>query len=201
LRQWLKHYGIGVDCSAFVQQALSRVIQACRAATGEYRGGLDSDGAGWMTSKGVYREVTSHRGELERFQQVSTPGEARPGDVLVKQGHMRMVARTERVEGAGIILQLAESTSATDIPSGQAGQEPDIGPRLIQVEYPQPNRPIHQQMPSRKRLYDDGYHPEPEERKYILGRLRALDHLCRAHPELDVATASKKDIDAKQGSS
>ncbi len=189
LRQWLVTYGIGVDCSAFVQQVLTRLMQVCHAADGESSGQRQGPGVGWITSLGVYAEVTAGPRRGSRFDRVSTPAQARPGDVLVKQGHIRILASAQMAQGDGLILHLAESTSATDIPSGQVTEEPDIGPRLIQVTYPEPHFPIHAQMALRKRLADGEYHTEPEERRYILGRLRALDRLCRQHraPEAPAA--------------
>jgi len=34
LRRWLKKYGVGIDCSGFVQQVLKRLIEVCRAEIG-----------------------------------------------------------------------------------------------------------------------------------------------------------------------
>jgi hypothetical protein len=190
LREWLKEYGIGVDCSAFVQQALTGVMEACHAIAGPSCDHGATSVVGWMTSRGVYRELTAEPPEGERFQRVPTPADARPGDVVVKNGHMRIVAATEPTSGGALILQLAESTAAPGIPCGQAGEEADIGPRLIQVTYPAPQRPVHQQTPLRKRLSDVEFAAQAEERGYVLGRLRALDRLCREHPAAEPPAAT-----------
>jgi hypothetical protein len=147
-----------------------------------------------MTTKGVYRELTAEPRETERFQLMSTPGKARPGDVLVKRGHIRVVAQTEAAEGDAVVVHLAESSSAIDIPCGQAKEEADIGPRLIQVKYAQPARPIHKQTPLRKRLCDHEYRTEPDERVYVLGRLKALDRLCREPTAPEATPACTVDI-------
>jgi hypothetical protein len=181
LRKWLKEYGIGVDCSAFVQQALTRLVRACCGAVGDSAAGQRGYHVGWMTSGGVYGDVTGDAGNDGRFERVPTPGEARPGDVLVRRGHIRIVANAEPAEGGAIILNVAESTSATDIPLGQAGEDPDMGPRFLQVKYPESSQPIHEQSPLRRPLSEDGFMADREERRYVLGRLKALDLFCRGH--------------------
>jgi hypothetical protein len=174
LRQWLKTYGIGVDCSAFVQQALARVVRACSAATGEVSGESQSYEVGWMLSRGVYREINAAADEDSRFERVPTPGEARPGDVLVKRGHIRIVAGVEAAADGGVILDLAESTSAKGIPTGLSDVDIDIGPRLIRVKYPEPDRTIDGQILMRQRWHDGAFALDAEEHVYILGRLKAL---------------------------
>jgi hypothetical protein len=196
LRNWLKKYGIGVDCSAFVQQTLTRLVRACYAAIGDNPDRGHSHSVGWMTSKGVYRDIMADPGKGERFEKVSTPGEARPGDVLVKWGHIRIVASAETAKEGGVILDLAESTSARDIPLGQASEEADIGPRLIQVRYPEPNSPISKQTPLRRRLGEDEFRADREERVYSLGRFRALDQFCREHQAPEATAASPGDLGA-----
>jgi len=179
LRQWLKTYGVGVDCSAFVQQALTRVVRACYAAMGEVSGESQSYEVGWMLSRGVYREINADAGEASRFEHVATPGEARPGDVQVKRGHIRIVAGVEAAADGGVILDLAESTSAKGVSVGLTDVDTDIGPRLIRVKYPEPDRAIDKQTPMRQRWHDGAFAPDEEERVYILGRLRALARFCR----------------------
>jgi hypothetical protein len=98
---------------------------------------------------------------------------------LVRPGHIRIIARAEVAEDGSLILHQAESTSATDIPCGQALEDGDIGPRLIQLKYPAPDHPIHEQSPLRERLSDEEYQADAEEAEYVLGRLQALDRLCR----------------------
>jgi len=185
LRVWLKTYGIGVDCSAFVQQALSRLTGAGHAAIqGTAQQDRDHD-VGWLRTFGVYADVMGQPGRLDRFAHVSTPSQARPGDVLVKRGHMRIVARVEPSPDGSVVLHLAESISATGIPRGLAHPEADIGPRLIQIRYPDPNAPIERQTPFLKLPGRGQYEADETERAYVLGRLRTLERMRLAHPAPD----------------
>jgi len=194
LRRWLREYGIGVDCSAFVQQAHTRLVEASRVAVGDARNTGHDYRVGWMTSSGVYRDVTADAESRDRFDQVPTPDKARPGDVLVKRGHIRIVAGVGTAEDGGVILSLAESTSARDILSGQASEEDDIGPRLLQVKYPEPDNPISEQTPLWKRLSEKEFRAERTESVYVLGRLGALDQLCREHQAPDAKAAPPTDL-------
>lgn len=174
LRQWLKTYGIGVDCSAFVRHALTRLVRACYAAVDEVSDQSHTYEVGWMLSRGVYREINAAADEDSRFERVPTPGEARSGDVLVKRGHIRIVAGVEMAVDGGVILKLAESTSAKGVPTGLTDVDTDIGPRLIRIKYPEPGRAIGAQTPLRQRWHDDASAADPEECRYILGRLKAF---------------------------
>jgi hypothetical protein len=175
LRAWLRQYGIGVDCSAFVQHALVRLVRSSRAAAGKAPGARDGSGLGFVRSGWVYRDVTeSADGDL--FCHVPTPGAARPGDVLVKRGHMRLVTGSERTADGAAILHLVESISASGIPYGQVTVEVDIGPRRLQVKYPQPERRIGEQLPLHRAGESSPFKEDDEERLYVIGRLRALAH-------------------------
>jgi hypothetical protein len=159
-----------VGCSAFVQQALTRVIRACRATEPAPSHKDPDQPVGRMTSRGVYREVASDPGRNSgRFERLAAPQHARLGDVSVKHGHIRIIMCTETAGDSALILKAAESSSATDIPLGQAHQESDIGPRLVKVRYAATERPIHEQTPSRRCLSDDEYQTEVEEQEYVLG--------------------------------
>ena len=72
-----------------------------------------------------------------------------------------------------IVLDLAESTSARDIPKGREIEENDIGPRMIQVQYPEPERPIREQSPVQMGP-EERFTPGSDESSYILGRLKKL---------------------------
>lgn len=174
-RQWLKQYGIGVDCSGFVQQALIRLVKASCAFLGKTPDERDSCGVGWMTTHGFRRDILGTATERDSFGSVVTPRKARPGDVLVSQSHIRIVIDVEPCPDDALILHLAESTSAVDIPLGQVTAEADIGPRRIQVQYPQPDQPIARQVPLFRRLYDKTFAADEAESAYILGRFRKLE--------------------------
>ena len=72
------------------------------------------------------------------------------------------------------VFDLAESTSARDIPKGREAEESDIGPRMIQVQYPDPERPICEQSPVQQGP-EERFTPGSDESSYILARLRKLN--------------------------
>ena len=174
LRGWLRRYGVGVDCSGFVQYALNAVLAASYAALG--RTPAETEGTGFVRAGWVYRQASADlRGSEARFRPVPTPGEAGPGDVLVSPSHIRIVVSAIACAGRGLVLDLAESTSAPGIPCGLSTEEADIGPRLIQLCYPAPARPIREQLPLRRGPGESAFREADEERQYILGRCRWLD--------------------------
>lgn len=197
LRQWLKTYGIGIDCSGFVQHALTHVVRACCAAAGETSEQSRHYEVGWMLSRDVYREINAPTGADSRFGPVATPGDARPGDILVKPGHVRIVAGVEPEAGGSVVLQLAESTSAKGVPVGLTEVETDIGPRCIRIRYPEPGRPIDAQVPQRQRWQDSVFVPDARERIYILGRLKDLARFCAGHWPVMHAADEQEPCDAR----
>ena len=173
LRAWLRHYGVGTDCSSFVQHTLTRVVRSCYARIGEhYREQVNYE-VGWMRAIAVYSRLTTDPPSSERFESVQTPMDARPGDILVKKGHSRLVVRMNAMDDGSAMLDLAESTSARDIPKGREIEENDIGPRMIQVQYPEPEQPICEQSPVQKGP-EERFTPNSDESSYVLGRLRKL---------------------------
>jgi hypothetical protein len=177
LRNWLKHFGIGIDCSAFVQHTLTRLVKACFQKMGaDPKRYLDYE-VGWMRAASLYTRLRTDPPSSERFEVIHTPREARPGDILVKKGHIRLVAKVLTLDDNNIILEMTESTSAKDISNGLQTEEDDIGPRLIQVHYPEPDLPISQQSPSQKGPINR-FTPESDESCYFLGRLKVLSHHC-----------------------
>ena len=176
LRRWLKKYGVGIDCSSFVQQVLRCLIDMSRAEVGKVTDNELELDKGLLRCGWVYRNITegARYGE-PAFVEVTSPIKARPGDVVVSRSHIRIVANVEVVEGEGIVFELAESTSARDMPMGQMCEEIDIGPRIIQVKYPKPDQPIVKQTPLKKRLIDDTFKEDKAERSYIIGRYQAFE--------------------------
>ena len=174
LRGWLRRYGVGVDCSGFVQHALNSLLAACHAAAGWTDGAQEAVGfvrAGW-----VYRQASADQPEADsRFRSIATPAEARPGDVLVSPGHIRIVVGAAAAPEDGLVLDLAESISARGVPSGLVAEEADIGPRLIEVRYPEPERPIGEQTPLRRCPGEGTFQAAVEEKRYVFGRYRELD--------------------------
>jgi cell wall-associated NlpC family hydrolase len=179
LRAWLRRFGVGVDCSGFVQHALNSLVAASHAALGQGIGPADHTGflrAGW-----VYREAsTACTGDESRFGPVGTPAEARPGDVLVRPGHVRIVVGLAKGGKESLVLDLAESTSARGVPCGLERAEADVGPRLIQMIYPAPEQPVGGQAPLLRLPREKAFEQAGGEREYVLGRFHALGRLWAA---------------------
>jgi hypothetical protein len=173
LRTWLKQYGIGVDCSAFVQHALTEVVRSCYVRMGAHDHEYLDYEVGWMRPITVYSRLTTDPPSSKRFVNVRAPMDARPGDVLLSRGHSRLVVRVNSMDDGSAVFDLAESTSARDIPKGREIEESDIGPRLIQVQYPEPERPICEQSPVQKGP-EERFILGSDESSYILGRLKKL---------------------------
>ena len=77
------------------------------------------------------------------------------------------------MDDGGTAFVLAESTSTRDIPKRRETEENDIGPRMIQVHYPEPERPIYEQSPVQMGP-EERFTPGSDESSYILGRLKKL---------------------------
>jgi hypothetical protein len=182
LRLWLKRYGIGIDCSGFVQQALQKLVdeQTPRARQDIHEDKSSATGhrVGFLRCGWVYRDITECSQNPARiFDAIATPAQTRPGDLLVNRHHMRIVMDVEACADGSLRLVLAESTSARDIPEGHAGAEEDTGPRVIRLVYPSPNRPIAQQTPQTERSPDGQFPEDSEEKTYVIGRYRMLGKL------------------------
>lgn len=171
LREWLKKYGIGVDCSGFAQQVLMQLLEFLKA---ENISSSKSE-VGFLRCRWVYREITESQEQSQAiFAEVATPSQAKPGDVLVNTHHMRVIVQIEEIQNEGIIFELAESTSASDVPSGYKFEDDDIGPRRIQIKYPKIGQPISNQTPQMKRLIDPKFVENRDEKAYVIGRWREL---------------------------
>jgi hypothetical protein len=177
MRKWLKKYGIGIDCSGFVQQALKRLIKTSSAELRQIANRKTKPDIPFLRCLWVYKSVTATKNSERIFKQVLTPVQARPGDVLVNRNHMRIAMNIEAVEDDGVIFELVESTSAGDIPSGKTREEPDIGPRIIHVKYMKSNWPISKQTPLWKRSHESTFKEDRAESTYVIGRYRELDQL------------------------
>lgn len=179
LRKWLKTYGVGIDCSGFVQQVLQRLVDVHRLEMGNVSHREADPDLPFLRCQWVYAAIRERAEETARlFMRVSTPAQARPGDILVSRQHMRIVADIDIGADDGVIFTLAEATSASDIPAGQIREETDIGPRIIQIQFAKPDQPIAEQTPLRKRLIDDMFQADEAENAYVIGRYRKLDHDC-----------------------
>jgi len=117
LRKWLVTYGIGVDCSGFVSQALNLVM-----------GDLVGQGGGSAPAS-IALGSSGLKGGAKNFAEVARPKDLRPGDTMWREGHIRIV--TSVSAGASEVqFTTAESTAA----------QSDIGPTSAQWRYPDPEQ-------------------------------------------------------------
>ena len=174
LRAWLQRYGIGVDCSAFVQHCLTHLLQVSYAAVRATPARPQDATVGWMRAASTHRKLIQGSKDC-RFDLIATPKHARPGDILVSKGHSRIIIAAQSAEDGAWVITLAESTSRTDLVAGKWFLA-DVGPRRYQVRYLAPDRAIQDQLPAHKRVAEAAFEFEPseDERQYLIGRLKRL---------------------------
>jgi hypothetical protein len=112
LRNWLVRYGIGIDCSGFVSQALNRVLEGVYGRPLEANERLNH-GSGQL------------RGGARGFTQIQNTDELRPGDTMHIPGHIRVIMSTRRGEDGVMVFTTAEA---------HAGRG-DIGPDRADWRY------------------------------------------------------------------
>lgn len=107
--RWLKKYGIGVDCSGFVTQALD---YATTEVVGTDPGlGEDRD----------MRNAASLNSRRSDFRRVTSVADVRPGDTMWLEGHIRIVTRVGPGPGGrGLQMMIAESTPNAQMPAARA---------------------------------------------------------------------------------
>ncbi len=105
MRVWLEKYGIGVDCSGFVAQALNVMMTGAGANSADL---LSATGTGSASLKGG----TSKFDELSNPQQ---EGILRPGDTMHIPGHIRIVTQVGKSAEGFVKFMTAESSSAKDV--------------------------------------------------------------------------------------
>lgn len=105
MRSWLVKYGVGVDCSGFVAQALNKMMTGAGATSADL---LSPTGTGSASLKGG----TSKFDELPNPQQ---EGILRPGDTMHIPGHIRIVTQVGKTGEGFVKFMTAESSSAGDV--------------------------------------------------------------------------------------
>jgi len=110
MRAWLIHYGIGVDCSGFVSQALNRVMAKV------YDRPLEGEEALGSGARGIKGSGT----------QITDPAQLRPGDTMHIPGHIRILSRVDRDADGHVLFVTAESRS---------GGKADVGPDRWEWRY------------------------------------------------------------------
>jgi hypothetical protein len=112
LRAWLVRYGIGVDCSGFVSQALNQVTTKVRGTPLTKKERLKKGGAGL-------------KGGAKGFTKITDPTQLRAGDTVAIPGHIRIILRAHRIPG-GVQFVTGES---------RAGGTADVGPDRVEWRY------------------------------------------------------------------
>lgn len=109
LRAFLQHYGLGVDCSGFVAQAINKLVALFKDATA-----ADRIAAPHSTNSAALK------GGQGPFERVTDPTALCGGDTMWLSGHIRILAWAER-RGDRIVFCTAESRSSNP---------KDIGPSI-----------------------------------------------------------------------
>lgn len=104
-RQWLARYGLGIDCSGFVTQALNQ--------TSSRVFGRDLNKSETLDPLNV--NSAALKGSAPGFTTVARPDQLRPGDTMHKPGHIRVVTRVEITAEGHVKFTTAESSSVNDI--------------------------------------------------------------------------------------
>jgi hypothetical protein len=113
IRGWLQQYGIGVDCSAFVSQALNRAAERVL-------------GRDLTSAETLNRGSAALSGDAAGFSRVENPADLRPGDTMRIPGHIRIITGVRTDDTDGFIFTTAES---------RAGGSADVGPDRADWRY------------------------------------------------------------------
>jgi hypothetical protein len=100
LRKWLIKYGIGIDCSGFVSQALNEVMAEMHEHLGMSTEAL----------RPLHKGSGQLKGGSAGFAKVKEPRLLQPGDTVHTPGHIQIITHVEQTT-AGIEYTTAESHS------------------------------------------------------------------------------------------
>ena len=114
LRAWLVHFGVGIDCSGFVSQALNILLADVLG-----RGLNESERLVPLMTSAASLNAAIDGGA--RFERVASPAQLCPGDTMGYPGHIRIVSRIEMRPDGAVTIHTAESTSRAD-----AGPSPGV---------------------------------------------------------------------------
>jgi peptidoglycan hydrolase-like protein with peptidoglycan-binding domain len=106
LETWLRTHGVGVDCSGFVSQALTSVLQKQRHAAG-LEGPVKPISLGSKGLKGGSKDFA----KVGEGKDCKGPRCLQPGDTMYIPGHIRILASVEAKDG-GIQFTTFESAAA-----------------------------------------------------------------------------------------
>ncbi len=190
---WLKRYGIGVDCSGFVTQALDNVIEnvaGTKTTIGEQRSGIPS----WQLAGGY-----------GNFAKVNTPASFRPGDTMWLDGHIRIITRVgPTANGKGTKFMTAESAIET-----YEGLKDDFGiqdayrPGLMEViwRYPNSSEIEGLQQKTNNNNWDEASVDRwtNDRRTHVYGRHKQLSEAQKREPKDPGGSPKKQEGDPPTG--
>ncbi|CAN7463080.1 hypothetical protein [Paraburkholderia hospita] len=102
LRDWLIRFGVGIDCSGFVSQALNALmLRALERDLGQAER-ISTNAAG----------LNAQIGGQRNFDAVAQPDDLRPGDTMGYPGHIRIVTRVDAQSDGSVVFLTAESSSS-----------------------------------------------------------------------------------------
>jgi cell wall-associated NlpC family hydrolase len=123
IQRWMRHTGVGVDCSGFVQQAMIRAREAERRMTSIANSIRGVFGLPPVPLPPAISPVERSAASFTRGARVRRPTDLRPGDAWVVRGggHVRIVTNVRQVTPAGgsttIEFDTAESSGGSTQPS------------------------------------------------------------------------------------
>ncbi|GAA0504294.1 hypothetical protein [Deinococcus depolymerans] len=111
ITSWLKRYGIGVDCSGFVTQALDNATTTLTGVDPK----IGNENVRVNTGSGALK------GGQGVFGRVMSPKSVKAGDTMWLSGHIRIVIKSGPApDGKGIQMLIAESTPNEQMPASAA---------------------------------------------------------------------------------
>ncbi len=127
LHAWMVEYGIGVDCSGFVAQALNRIMA-------QAYGGAAPPGYTPLSITGTSSSMLGEGRRRGSFALVDHPADLRPGDLMHHPGHIRIIATVTPGADGSVMFSTAKSSSRGD-----------VGPTSVTWRYPDGSRFAHLQ--------------------------------------------------------
>ncbi|WP_157650548.1 hypothetical protein [Burkholderia ubonensis] len=115
LRDWLIRFGVGIDCSGFVSQALNALMRRVLNRDLDPAERISTNAAG----------LNARIDGPHNFDTLARPGDLRPGDTMGYPGHIRIVTRVDVQSDGSVVFLTAESSSSGN---NATPYRRDIGP-------------------------------------------------------------------------
>ncbi len=113
LRNWLVQYGIGIECSGFVSQALNRVTESIQ-------------GTPLAGNQQINTNSRGLSGTARNFTEITDPAQLQAGDTMYIPGHIRIIT-SARTEGGVTVFTTAEARAGSN--------RADVGPDRAEWRY------------------------------------------------------------------